>query len=237
MPGIELSDYLQAAEQSRPDEIRDIIDSVERYNPEKIPALEGYLDSQLRNDTYDRDANLALLKLYQFNPDLLNPDVAAAALVKALTALPDPDFGLCCCLLTDEVCAQTALVILTKMQQMLETASFKEFWAFLKENEEARRIVDICSNFDDRVRDFIARTLAAAYQSVSIKLVGEWLELDDEGARDYVAGLGWSMDESDRDVACPPLTSDNDIKAAVVTESIRFESLTKLLAASNSSVW
>jgi translation initiation factor 3 subunit K len=159
--------------------------------------------------------------------------VAAAVLVKALTALPDPDFGLCCCLLTEETCAHPSLVTLTKLQELLETACFKDFWAFLKDNEEARKLVDVCSNFDDRIRDFILRILAITYQSVDAAKIGEWLDLEDADVREYVAGLGWKTDETDASVVMPPLTKDNDIKATVVTEALKFESLTKLIAASN----
>lgn len=233
MPGIELSEYLSAAK-NRPDEISDIIDSVERYNPEKIPALEAYLDAQLKEDSYDRDANLALLKLYQFNPDLHNVDVIGAVLVKTLTAMPDPDFNLACCLLSEDICAQTPITTLTKLQELLETASFKDFWAMLRENEEARRLVDVCSNFDDRVRDFIARIVAITYQAVDVALVSEWLDLDEAAVTEYCKGLGWTVEDgAEGKVLSPPLSRDNDIKPTVVTESLKFESLTKLIAASN----
>ena len=41
---------------------------VSRYNPENIKALEHYVELQAREKGYDLEANLALLKLYQFNP-------------------------------------------------------------------------------------------------------------------------------------------------------------------------
>jgi hypothetical protein len=39
-----------------------------RYNPENIKTLEHYVELQAREKGYDLEANLALLKLYQFNP-------------------------------------------------------------------------------------------------------------------------------------------------------------------------
>lgn len=52
------------AKVDRPQNIQTLIDSVERYNPENVPVLEDYLSQQCSNDTYDLEANLALLKLY-----------------------------------------------------------------------------------------------------------------------------------------------------------------------------
>lgn len=34
-----------------------------RYNPENLPTLEKYVEAQARENTYDLEANLAVLKL------------------------------------------------------------------------------------------------------------------------------------------------------------------------------
>ena len=52
---------------------------------------------------YDLEANLALLKLYQFNPTYNNLTVVVQILLKSLTNLPHTDFVLCKCLLSQEV--------------------------------------------------------------------------------------------------------------------------------------
>ena len=48
------------------------LQGIERYNPENITLLESYVDAQVRENGYDLEANLALLKLYQFNSGLFN---------------------------------------------------------------------------------------------------------------------------------------------------------------------
>lgn len=69
-PSIHPSTYIRdthimvVAKVDRPQNIQTLIDSVERYNPENVPVLEDYLSQQCSNDTYDLEANLALLKLY-----------------------------------------------------------------------------------------------------------------------------------------------------------------------------
>ena len=58
---------------------------------------------QAREKAYDLEANLALLKLYQFNPTYSNLEVVMQILLKSLTNLPHTDFVLCKCLLSQEV--------------------------------------------------------------------------------------------------------------------------------------
>ena len=61
------------------------------------------MNTQAREKAYDLEANLALLKLYQFNPTYSNLEVVMQILLKSLTNLPHTDFVLCKCLLSQEV--------------------------------------------------------------------------------------------------------------------------------------
>ena len=61
------------------------------------------VNTQAREKAYDLEANLALLKLYQFNPTYSNLEVVMQILLKSLTNLPHTDFVLCKCLLSQEV--------------------------------------------------------------------------------------------------------------------------------------
>ena len=73
-----------------------------RYNPDNQVMFEQYVERQCQDNTYDLEANLALLKLYQFNPSQYNPDVTQRILLKAITNLPHTDIILCKCLLAPE---------------------------------------------------------------------------------------------------------------------------------------
>ena len=84
-------------------EIKSMLQGIERYNPENIKTLEHYVDLQAREKGYDLEANLALLKLYQFNPTYSNLQVVVQILLKSLTNLPHTDFVLCKCLLSQEL--------------------------------------------------------------------------------------------------------------------------------------
>ena len=84
-------------------EIKTMLQGIERYNPENIKTLEHYVELQAREKGYDLEANLALLKLYQFNPTFGNLKVVVQILLKSLTNLPHTDFVLCKCLLSQEL--------------------------------------------------------------------------------------------------------------------------------------
>lgn len=57
------------------------------------------MEFQAKGESYDFEANLALLKLYQFRPACVNRSVAALILLKALTQLPKTDFVTLKCVL------------------------------------------------------------------------------------------------------------------------------------------
>lgn len=74
-----------------------------RYNPDNLTTLEKYVEIQSRENAYDLEANLAVLKLYQLNPHRFNMDITCQILLKALTNLPHTDFVLCKCLLSEKL--------------------------------------------------------------------------------------------------------------------------------------
>lgn len=57
---------------------------------------------QSQENAYDLEANIAVLKLYQFNQQY-NIDITTQILLKALTNLPHTDFALCKCLLSEQM--------------------------------------------------------------------------------------------------------------------------------------
>jgi len=96
---IEISKEMPSVSQSRvntrADEVARKLKGIERYNPNCRPMLEEYVQYQIENRFYDFDANMALLKMYQFDPSNFQADKVADILLLALTNLPKPDFLLC----------------------------------------------------------------------------------------------------------------------------------------------
>ncbi|NWI01577.1 EIF3K factor, partial [Tichodroma muraria] len=76
-----------------------LLRGIDRYNPENLATLERYVETQAKENAYDLEANLAVLKLYQFNPAFFQTGVTAQILLKALTNLPPTDFTLCKCMI------------------------------------------------------------------------------------------------------------------------------------------
>ncbi|XP_054867955.1 eukaryotic translation initiation factor 3 subunit K isoform X1 [Amphiprion ocellaris] len=76
-----------------------LLRGIDRYNPENLATLERYVETQARENAYDLEANLAVLKLYQFNPAYFQTHVTSQILLKALTNLPHTDFTLCKCMI------------------------------------------------------------------------------------------------------------------------------------------
>ncbi|KAK4049591.1 hypothetical protein OIV83_004089 [Microbotryomycetes sp. JL201] len=88
--------------EARPPHIHTLINGVDRYNPSNCHLLEDYLSVQMKNNSYDLMSNLALLKLYQFNPALLSPSSVLSVLFISLSHAPfSPDFALAWALLGD----------------------------------------------------------------------------------------------------------------------------------------
>ena len=79
-----------------------LLKGIDRYNPENLLTLEHYVQMQAFEQTYNLDANLAVLNLYKFNPTMFKETVTCQILLKALMNLPHPDLNLCKCLIIEQ---------------------------------------------------------------------------------------------------------------------------------------
>merc|ERR1712126_25320 len=80
-------------------QVAELLRGIDRYNPEHLTTLEAYVNAQAQEVTYDLEANLTVLKLYQFNPGYYNQFSVGQILFKALTNLPHTDLVMCKCLI------------------------------------------------------------------------------------------------------------------------------------------
>ncbi|KAJ3109470.1 Eukaryotic translation initiation factor 3 subunit K [Phlyctochytrium bullatum] len=206
------------------------------YNPENLPALEEYVRDQMANNTTDRTANLAVLKLYQFNPNLTNISVVVSILALSLAALPDPDFNLSLCLLSEEIISDPSVAKLIEMQHLLEHCQFEQFWqlfesesAAAEDGEDDRlNLLRDYPEFDTCIRKFISSTLASAYHSISVPLLQVYLNLEGEDLADWITVIGASFNHENAGLVDFP-SSKETVKPVVVQETIRFEQLTKII--------
>ena len=199
---------------------------IERYNPNNIPTLERYVDVQVEENGYDLEANLALLKLYQFNPSNLNKEYVCKVLLKSLANLPHSDFLLCKSLLSQEILEDPMVVSIQKMANMLETCSFKEFWE--KSRTEFAKLTKAIAGFEDCMRKFVCHVISNSYQRIPEDRLCELLGLEDEKVvAQWVSKNGWSTGEGNYVTIS---NQDESIKTKKITEKIDLESVAGIMA-------
>ena len=198
-----------------------------RYDVAILPRLEAYVDAQCSSQSYDLDANLATLKLYQFHPAQLKAPVVAKILVKALMNLPNTDFLLCTYLIPERVLDAAPISTICSVASLLETCSFREFWGAL---EPLKAELAAAPGFEKAIRAFILGTLEITFQGVPTAHVKASLGLKDDAA---VAALvkekGWTISG---DLVKVSLNANNQPRPKQVqAEAMTFPQMTKILSA------
>ncbi|KAJ1960141.1 hypothetical protein IWQ62_004344 [Dispira parvispora] len=217
------------APSTRPEAIDQLLNSVERYNPDNVEVLEEYLNTQCQHEENDLAANLAILKLYQFNPHLINLAALVRILGKALTNFFEADFNLCLYLLNEGVVQEEVVVKLLELKQAVEESNFGQFWQLL-DNPEYRELVADIHNFDGAMRSTISHVVGMAYQTMDLKLAEQYFHLEGEPLKQWLDQLKWTIEGS---IVQIPANQDNQVEPTVTTESIQFSQLTKIIGHSS----
>nr|XP_031363420.1 eukaryotic translation initiation factor 3 subunit K [Lonchura striata domestica] len=121
-----------------------LLRGIDRYNPENLATLERYVETQAKENAYDLEANLAVLKLYQFNPAFFQTGVTAQILLKALTNLPHtpsflPKFPLDLPKTQQE---ERPIRQILYLGELLETCHFQSFWGGARETGKAWGVLE-----------------------------------------------------------------------------------------------
>jgi len=209
---------------TRADEIAKKLKGVERYNPYNRELLQDYVQYQIEHRFYDFDANMALLKMYQFNPDFFQPAIVANILLLALTNLPKPDFLLSKYLLDTQKCQQSAVLQqILHYAELLESCRFQEFWEEIDSN-----IIKI-PGFDDRIRDFICQTISRTYQTINRQELESALgRLPPSEFDTLVQSRGWKELPDDPNYVFIANHEEN-IKSRNIVEKIKFEHVAPIM--------
>ncbi|XP_038642022.1 eukaryotic translation initiation factor 3 subunit K isoform X1 [Scyliorhinus canicula] len=217
---------MSAIEQMRAN-VGKLLKGIDRYNPENLATLERYVETQTRENAYDLEANLAVLKLYQFNPAFFQTTVTAQILLKALTNLPHTDFTLCKCMIDQTHQEERPIQQILSLGDLLETCHFQDFWRNLEENSE---LIDGITSFEDSVRKFICHVVGITYQTIEKWLLAEMLgDLTDAQLQVWMSKYGWTEAEPEKIFIC---NQEESIKPKNIVEKIDFDSVASIMASS-----
>ncbi|BES94274.1 unnamed protein product [Nesidiocoris tenuis] len=203
-----------------------LLQGIDRYNPENITTLEKYVTLQSKENAYDLEANLALLKQYQFG-DCYNNDFTSQILLKALTNLPHTDFVLCKCLLNHEKCNESPIKEIIYLADLLERCDFQQFWLQLQD----RKMQELCARifgFQDSIRKFVCHVVGITFQTIQKPLLIQLLGgVDENTMKQWVQRYGWKEIENDMIFIS---NQDENIKTKNITEKIDFDSVAGIMA-------
>uniref|UniRef100_R4GCW5 Eukaryotic translation initiation factor 3 subunit K n=2 Tax=Anolis carolinensis TaxID=28377 RepID=R4GCW5_ANOCA len=204
-----------------------LLKGIDRYNPENLATLEHYVETQAKENAYDLEANLAVLKLYQFNPALFQTTVTAQILLKALTNLPHTDFTLCKCMIDQAHQEEKPIRQILYLGELLETCHFQAFWQALDENIA---LLDGITGFEDSVRKFICHVVGITYQHIDRWLLAKMLgDLTDNQLKSWMSKYGWTESEPGTIFIC---NQEESIKPKNIVEKIDFDSVSSIMASS-----
>ncbi|CAF0801266.1 unnamed protein product [Rotaria sp. Silwood1] len=203
---------------TRAEEVARKLKGIERYNPNCRPMLEDYVQYQIENRFYDFDANMALLKMYQFDPSYFQADKVADILLLALTNLPKSDFLLCKYLLDTQKCQENSRIVeALQFAELLESCRFQDFWELLE-----RTTVKI-PGFEDRIREFICQTINRTYQTINQQELQSALgRLNNNDFEALIKTRGWKVLADDPNYIWIANHEEN-IKSRNIVEKIKFE--------------
>ncbi|KXL49872.1 hypothetical protein M433DRAFT_139195 [Acidomyces richmondensis BFW] len=232
----------------RPEHIDHILNGLDRYNPETTAVFQEYVAQQCENQSYDCYANLALMKLYQFNPHLIRDETTTNILVKALTVFPSPDFSLCLSLLPSHILAQTrqaantgaapppsagslpeAVQHLSVLHFHLNNARYAAFWETFEGDDLYADLVADVQGFEEIMRVRIAVVVSQCMQEVQREVLEEWLNLTGAKFENFIKEVcGWKVEDDGKMVKIP-LNKDNEARSTTVRENVKFEQFGRMV--------
>eukprot|EP01091_Cochliopodium_minus_P013729 TRINITY_DN4493_c0_g1_i1.p1 TRINITY_DN4493_c0_g1~~TRINITY_DN4493_c0_g1_i1.p1 ORF type:complete len:221 (-),score=58.17 TRINITY_DN4493_c0_g1_i1:36-698(-) len=208
----------------KPKNIQNVLDN-ERYNEKSIKELEQYVESQIKDNTFDIDANLALLKLYQLYPRSLNQQNLLKVLIKALSRLPTTDFQQCLYLIPHGLMSNESIKNMRILSQKLESANFTEFWQDLKKFNISE--IKLIPNFEDQIRDFISDVFSITYQSVEKSLLISSLDLNEELFNKFLQNKNWKLEGESVSI---PINESNNTRPEKTLRPITIKQFTNILS-------
>ncbi|CAK9179660.1 unnamed protein product [Ilex paraguariensis] len=126
----------------------------------------------------------------------MSTQIVARVLVKALMAMPAPDFSLCLFLIPERVQMEDQFKTLIVLSHYLETARFHQFWDEAAKN---RHIVEVVPGFEQAIQAYAIHVLSLTYQKVPRSVLAEAINIEglslDKFLEHQVANFGWVLEK------------------------------------------
>jgi hypothetical protein len=179
-------------------------------SPHPPLATPQFAHTQVTTGPYCARNARSLLRLYQRYPSRARDAVTDVLLLRALMALPEPDFVQALSLLPDAA-ATPAAPALSELEQLLQRAQFGEFWERAQGPSVAPLLVGQ-AGFVDAARGFIAGALRSAFRRVEPAVLSRALGLGTVEAVTWAEAHGWVVGEGG--AVELPSTADNTPRPA-----------------------
>uniref|UniRef100_A0A158RA84 Eukaryotic translation initiation factor 3 subunit K n=1 Tax=Taenia asiatica TaxID=60517 RepID=A0A158RA84_TAEAS len=209
------------------------------YNPEHLPMLKKHLAWQIKENEYDFEANLVMLRLYQFNPDLFDVDAVRLILLKAIGNLPFTDLTLYKYLIHTDRLNEEPIRTIISLGTLLETCQFQKFWKSYAENKD---VVGNISDWTSSVRSFIAYVIDTTYQRISKRLLMALLDIKSkEELASVVETRHWKLlppegDAKDDEEWIFITNHEASVKSTNIKEKVTFDAMARSAHAFKPSV-
>jgi translation initiation factor 3 subunit K len=187
-----------------------------------VDKLEDYVNQQLKENTFDMEANLHLLRLYQIFHDKSSVEGVRKVLLKALMNLKDNAFTLAMYLVPEKYHNDSQVEALSQLAKLLEVAQYDEFW---KQAETHKDTVQAATGFNHAVRDFILDILLITYRTVDMPFLVEALNLKETELKTYLQMKGMKLEGG---YVQFPENQFTALKPRVMPQNIQFDQIAKI---------
>ncbi|KAM0831671.1 hypothetical protein ACQ4PT_065380 [Festuca glaucescens] len=205
--------------------------AVNPYNPDILNDLEVFVNEQVSSQAYNLDANLSLLRLYQFEPERLSVQIVARILIKALMAMPAPDFSLCLFLIPEHVQMEEQFKTLIVLSHYLETGRFRQFWDEASKNHN---ILEVVPGFEQAIQHYAIHVLSLTYQKVPRPVLAEAINIEglalDKFMEYHAANSGWVIEKGGRSqlIVLPRNEFNHPELKKNTADTVPFEHITRI---------
>eukprot|EP01062_Namystynia_karyoxenos_P077651 TRINITY_DN7860_c0_g1_i1.p2 TRINITY_DN7860_c0_g1~~TRINITY_DN7860_c0_g1_i1.p2 ORF type:complete len:232 (+),score=115.78 TRINITY_DN7860_c0_g1_i1:84-698(+) len=200
--------------------VQELIDAGRVLDDRAIQPLEEHVNRQIQEGTFDPDANIALLKLYQFHPAKLDAEILVKVLQKSLMELPSTSFVLCLYLVPERHHKRPEIARLLELHDILEECRFTDFWR----SEKLAKLPAV-NEFEQKIRDYIFGVIAISHQRGTLADAAECLNLAGAELEGFLQKKGCQIADG---MVRYPLSEHNQKRPSAVQANVQVEQVARI---------